>query len=72
MRYLARKHDLCGTTPEEVIRTDMLEYQLADMQNAFFDVTYEHYVRSRLVYSFLILANPQMYLRIFVNLRTCG
>ncbi|XP_063597131.1 glutathione S-transferase Mu 1-like [Penaeus indicus] len=43
MRYLARKHDLCGTTPEEVIRTDMLEYQLADMQNAFFDVTYEHY-----------------------------
>lgn len=43
MRYLARKHGLCGTTPEELVRTDMLECQLTDMHEAFFTVTYEHY-----------------------------
>ncbi|XP_042888971.1 glutathione S-transferase-like [Penaeus japonicus] len=45
MRYLARKYDLCGTTAEEMVRTDMLECELVDLQNAFFDVTYEHYER---------------------------
>ncbi|XP_059529608.1 glutathione S-transferase Mu 1 isoform X2 [Myotis daubentonii] len=33
LRYLARKHNLCGETEEEVIRVDMLENEAMDTAN---------------------------------------
>nr|XP_060629234.1 glutathione S-transferase Mu 4-like isoform X1 [Anolis sagrei ordinatus] len=30
LRYLARKHKMCGETEEEIIRMDILEYQVVD------------------------------------------
>ncbi|XP_037357373.1 glutathione S-transferase Mu 1-like isoform X2 [Talpa occidentalis] len=32
VRYIARKHDLCGETEEERIRVDLLENQVMDMR----------------------------------------
>uniref|UniRef100_A0A5F9CEG5 Glutathione S-transferase n=1 Tax=Oryctolagus cuniculus TaxID=9986 RepID=A0A5F9CEG5_RABIT len=40
MRYLARKHGLCGETEEERIRVDILENQAMDVSNQLAEVCY--------------------------------
>ncbi|KAG7154948.1 Glutathione S-transferase Mu 3-like, partial [Homarus americanus] len=40
MRYIARKHDLCGKTEEEKIRVDILENQAMDFRNGFVRLCY--------------------------------
>ncbi|KAL5516285.1 hypothetical protein EMCRGX_G001572 [Ephydatia muelleri] len=35
MRYIARKHNLCGRTEEEMIMVDMLENEAMDLRNGF-------------------------------------
>lgn len=45
MRYIARKHDLCGKTEEEKVRIDVLENQAMDLRNAFTRLCYLEYVR---------------------------
>ncbi|XP_072853585.2 glutathione S-transferase Mu 1-like isoform X2 [Pogona vitticeps] len=40
LRYLARKHKMCGETEEEMIRIDMLENQVMDFRMAFAKVCY--------------------------------
>ncbi|XP_033054710.1 glutathione S-transferase Mu 4 isoform X4 [Trachypithecus francoisi] len=40
MRYIARKHNLCGETEEEKIRVDILENQAMDVSNQLARVCY--------------------------------
>ncbi|XP_049736118.1 glutathione S-transferase Mu 1-like isoform X2 [Elephas maximus indicus] len=40
LRYIARKHDLCGETEEEKIRMDILENQVMDFRNDLSRVCY--------------------------------
>lgn len=40
MRYIARKHDLCGKTENEKVRVDMLENQSMDFRNSFVRLCY--------------------------------
>ncbi|KAK7079268.1 Glutathione S-transferase Mu 3 [Halocaridina rubra] len=40
MRYIARKHDLCGKTEEEKVLVDMLENQAMDFRNGFVRLCY--------------------------------
>eukprot|EP00731_Ephydatia_muelleri_P001439 Em0001g1439a len=35
MRYIARKHNLCGRTEDEMIMVDMLENEAMDLRNGF-------------------------------------
>ncbi|XP_071546691.1 glutathione S-transferase Mu 4-like [Panulirus ornatus] len=43
LRYIARKHDMCGKTEEEKTRVDILENQAMDMRRAFVKLCYETY-----------------------------
>ncbi|MGH0156144.1 UNVERIFIED_CONTAM: hypothetical protein FKN15_031192 [Acipenser sinensis] len=40
MRYIARKHSMCGETEEEMIRVDVLENQVMDFRNSFVMLCY--------------------------------
>ncbi|XP_076859928.1 glutathione S-transferase Mu 3-like [Brachyhypopomus gauderio] len=40
MRYIARKHNLCGETEDEMIRVDILENQAMDFRNGFVLICY--------------------------------
>uniref|UniRef100_A0A8C5SZX1 Glutathione S-transferase n=1 Tax=Laticauda laticaudata TaxID=8630 RepID=A0A8C5SZX1_LATLA len=40
LRYIARKHHLCGETEEELIRVDMLENQVMDFRMALVMISY--------------------------------
>ncbi|XP_063153794.1 glutathione S-transferase Mu 1-like [Candoia aspera] len=40
LRYIARKHKMCGETEEEMTRVDMLENQLMDFRIAFATLCY--------------------------------
>ncbi|XP_076053438.1 glutathione S-transferase Mu 3-like [Oratosquilla oratoria] len=40
MRYIARKHDMCGKTEEEKVRVDVLENQTMDFRNELVRLSY--------------------------------
>ncbi|XP_020605473.1 glutathione S-transferase Mu 1-like isoform X3 [Orbicella faveolata] len=40
MRHIARKHDLCGTTEEEMMRADVIEGEATDFIAGFMKFTY--------------------------------
>uniref|UniRef100_A0A3B5L5S5 glutathione transferase n=1 Tax=Xiphophorus couchianus TaxID=32473 RepID=A0A3B5L5S5_9TELE len=40
MRYIARKHNLCGETEAEKVRVDLLENQAMDFRNGFVRLCY--------------------------------
>uniref|UniRef100_A0A3Q3B143 glutathione transferase n=1 Tax=Kryptolebias marmoratus TaxID=37003 RepID=A0A3Q3B143_KRYMA len=40
MRYIARKHNMCGETEDEKIRVDILENQAMDFRNGFVRMCY--------------------------------
>ncbi|KAJ8370233.1 hypothetical protein SKAU_G00102610 [Synaphobranchus kaupii] len=40
MRYIARKHNMCGESEDERIRVDMMENQAMDLRNGFVIVCY--------------------------------
>uniref|UniRef100_A0AAR2K109 glutathione transferase n=1 Tax=Pygocentrus nattereri TaxID=42514 RepID=A0AAR2K109_PYGNA len=44
MRYIARKHNLCGETEDEKIRVDILENQAMDFRNGFVILCYREYI----------------------------
>ncbi|KAB7505579.1 Glutathione S-transferase Mu 3 [Armadillidium nasatum] len=41
MRYIARKHDLCGKTEKERVRVDILENQIMDIRNGLVQLSYD-------------------------------
>ncbi|XP_020785437.2 glutathione S-transferase Mu 3-like [Boleophthalmus pectinirostris] len=43
MRYIARKHNLCGETEDEKVRVDILENQAMDFRNGFVILCYMDY-----------------------------
>ncbi|KAG5282155.1 hypothetical protein AALO_G00052820 [Alosa alosa] len=43
MRYIARKHNLCGETEDEKVRVDILENQAMDFRNGFVMLCYTEY-----------------------------
>uniref|UniRef100_A0A8C6TR91 glutathione transferase n=1 Tax=Neogobius melanostomus TaxID=47308 RepID=A0A8C6TR91_9GOBI len=43
MRYIARKHNMCGETEDEKVRVDILENQAMDFRNGFVMLCYMHY-----------------------------
>lgn len=43
MRYIARKHNMCGETEDERIRVDILENQAMDFRNGFVMLCYMNY-----------------------------
>ncbi|KAM9475312.1 glutathione S-transferase Mu 4-like [Clarias gariepinus] len=40
LRYIARKHNLCGKTEDEIVRVDILENQAMDFRNGFVMLCY--------------------------------
>uniref|UniRef100_A0A8B9LM54 glutathione transferase n=1 Tax=Astyanax mexicanus TaxID=7994 RepID=A0A8B9LM54_ASTMX len=44
MRYIGRKHNLCGETEDEKVRVDILENQAMDFRNGFVMLCYLNYV----------------------------
>ncbi|RXN08538.1 glutathione S-transferase Mu 3-like protein [Labeo rohita] len=44
MRYIARKHNLCGETEEEQTRVDILENQAMDFRNGFVQLCYGDFI----------------------------
>ncbi|XP_036389846.1 glutathione S-transferase Mu 3-like [Megalops cyprinoides] len=40
MRYIARKHNMCGETEDEMVRVDVLENQAMDFRNGFVMLCY--------------------------------
>ncbi|KAM9475990.1 glutathione S-transferase Mu 3-like [Clarias gariepinus] len=40
LRYIARKHNLCGETEDEIVRVDVLENQAMDFRNGFVMLCY--------------------------------
>ncbi|KYO33155.1 glutathione S-transferase Mu 1 [Alligator mississippiensis] len=40
LRYIARKHNMCGKTEEEMIRVDMVENQVMDIRMGFAKICY--------------------------------
>ncbi|XP_074652884.1 glutathione S-transferase Mu 3-like [Tubulanus polymorphus] len=40
LRYIGRKHDLCGTTEKEKIKVDIMENQAMDFRNGFVRLCY--------------------------------
>ncbi|XP_008945252.1 PREDICTED: glutathione S-transferase Mu 1-like, partial [Merops nubicus] len=40
LRYIARKHGMCGETEEEILRVDMLENQIMDFRMSLVMVCY--------------------------------
>ncbi|XP_062523113.1 glutathione S-transferase Mu 4-like [Corticium candelabrum] len=47
LRYLGRKHDMCGKTPNEQLRVDICASQVMDMRNAFIALSYNKTGASR-------------------------
>ncbi|KAM8864038.1 glutathione S-transferase Mu 5-like [Spinachia spinachia] len=43
MRYIARKHNMCGETEDEKVRVDFLENQAMDLRNGFVRLCYADY-----------------------------
>ncbi|XP_037335108.2 glutathione S-transferase Mu 5-like [Pungitius pungitius] len=43
MRYIARKHNMCGETEDEKVRVDFLENQAMDLRNGFVRLCYSDY-----------------------------
>ncbi|XP_040049585.2 glutathione S-transferase Mu 4 [Gasterosteus aculeatus] len=43
MRYIARKHNMCGETEDEKVRVDFLENQAMDFRNGFVRLCYSDY-----------------------------
>lgn len=43
MRYIARKHNMCGKTEDEQVRVDIIENQAMDFRNGFVMLCYMHY-----------------------------
>ncbi|CAN9516199.1 unnamed protein product [Ophioblennius macclurei] len=43
MRYIARKHNMCGETEDEKVRVDLLENQAMDFRNQFVILCYVNY-----------------------------
>ncbi|XP_045599439.1 glutathione S-transferase Mu 4 [Procambarus clarkii] len=43
LRYIGRKHDLCGKTEQERIRVDVLENQAMDYRMAYYQLAYGNY-----------------------------
>ncbi|XP_029974072.1 glutathione S-transferase Mu 3-like [Salarias fasciatus] len=43
MRYIARKHNLCGKTEDEQVRVDFIENQAMDFRNGFVRLCYMDY-----------------------------
>ncbi|XP_030639849.1 glutathione S-transferase Mu 3 [Chanos chanos] len=50
MRYIARKHKLCGETEDEQIRVDILENQAMDFRNGFVRLCYADHDRLKAGY----------------------
>ncbi|XP_069489088.1 glutathione S-transferase Mu 1-like [Ambystoma mexicanum] len=40
LRYIARKHNLCGESEEEMVRVDLLQSQVMDFRTQLSDITY--------------------------------
>ena len=45
MRYIAKKHDLIGKTPEEQTRVDLAQEECMDFRNGFTSLCYRNWVR---------------------------
>lgn len=43
MRYIARKHNMCGETEDEKVRVDIMENQLMDFRNGFVRMCYTNF-----------------------------
>ncbi|MBN3304657.1 GSTM3 transferase, partial [Amia calva] len=43
MRYIARKHNLCGETEDEKVRVDIMENQAMDFRNSFVIMCYTNF-----------------------------
>eukprot|EP00731_Ephydatia_muelleri_P001438 Em0001g1438a len=46
MRYIARKHNLCGKTEQDIISVDMLENEAMDFRNSFVQLCYSPQMES--------------------------
>uniref|UniRef100_A0A3B4A9N3 glutathione transferase n=1 Tax=Periophthalmus magnuspinnatus TaxID=409849 RepID=A0A3B4A9N3_9GOBI len=44
MRYIARKHNLCGETEDEKVRVDIIENQAMDFRNGFVMLCYMDFI----------------------------
>ncbi|XP_056629359.1 glutathione S-transferase Mu 3-like [Triplophysa dalaica] len=51
MRYIARKHNLCGETEEEKVRVDILENQAMDFRNDFVQLCYGDFDKNKTCYA---------------------
>ncbi|XP_054905674.1 glutathione S-transferase Mu 4-like [Poeciliopsis prolifica] len=47
MRYIARKHNLCGETEDEKVRVDVLENQAMDFRNGFVILCYTDFEKQK-------------------------
>ncbi|KAJ8008779.1 hypothetical protein DPEC_G00081960 [Dallia pectoralis] len=47
LRYIARKHNLCGETEDEMIRVDILENQAMDFGNGFVMMCYTDFEKMK-------------------------
>uniref|UniRef100_A0A8C9TET8 glutathione transferase n=1 Tax=Scleropages formosus TaxID=113540 RepID=A0A8C9TET8_SCLFO len=44
MRYIGRKHNLCGESEDEIVRVDILENQAMDFRNGFVMMCYTDFI----------------------------
>ncbi|TMS16185.1 Glutathione S-transferase Mu 3 [Larimichthys crocea] len=44
MRYIARKHNMCGETEDEKVRVDIMENQAMDFRNGFVRLCYTDFI----------------------------
>uniref|UniRef100_A0A8C1YX15 glutathione transferase n=1 Tax=Cyprinus carpio TaxID=7962 RepID=A0A8C1YX15_CYPCA len=51
MRYIARKHNLCGETEEAQMRVDILENQAMDFRNGFVQLCYGDFDKNKTCYT---------------------
>ncbi|KAK2898589.1 hypothetical protein Q8A67_010007 [Cirrhinus molitorella] len=51
LRYIARKHNLCGETEEEQMRVDILENQAVDFRNGFAQLCYGDFDKNKSCYN---------------------
>ncbi|XP_008294198.1 glutathione S-transferase Mu 3-like [Stegastes partitus] len=50
LRYIARKHNMCGETEDEKIRVDIIENQAMDFRNGFVTLCYMNFDTQRSCY----------------------
>ncbi|XP_069046430.1 glutathione S-transferase Mu 3-like [Lepisosteus oculatus] len=50
IRYIARKHNLCGEKEDEIVRVDILENQAMDFRNGFVILCYRDYDNQKSAY----------------------